>query len=187
MAKQKVAYDEKAIQTLDALEHIRLRTGMYIGRLGDGGHALDGIYVMLKEVVDNSVDEFIMGEGKRIEIQRDGARMSVRDYGRGIPLGKVVECVSQINTGGKYNDDVFQFSVGLNGVGTKAVNALSSDFEVKSFRDGKFVRACFQRGRLTEQKKGREADTPTGRRSALLQISRSSITTTGTRSSSRTG
>jgi len=162
MAKQKVAYDEKAIQTLDALEHIRLRTGMYIGRLGDGGHALDGIYVMLKEVVDNSVDEFIMGEGKRIEIQRDGARISVRDYGRGIPLGKVVECVSQINTGGKYNDDVFQFSVGLNGVGTKAVNALSSDFEVKSFRDGKFVRACFQRGRLTEQKKGRAADTPNG-------------------------
>jgi topoisomerase-4 subunit B len=162
MAKQKVAYDEKAIQTLDALEHIRLRTGMYIGRLGDGGHALDGIYVMLKEVVDNSVDEFIMGEGKRIEIQRDGARMSVRDYGRGIPLGKVVECVSQINTGGKYNDDVFQFSVGLNGVGTKAVNALSSDFEVTSHRDGKFVRACFQRGRLTEQKKGRAADTPNG-------------------------
>ena len=162
MAKQKVAYDEKAIQTLDALEHIRLRTGMYIGRLGDGGHALDGIYVMLKEVIDNSVDEFIMGEGKRIEIQRDGARVSVRDYGRGIPLGKVVECVSQINTGGKYNDDVFQFSVGLNGVGTKAVNALSSDFEVTSWRDGKFVRACFQRGRLTEQKKGRAADTPNG-------------------------
>jgi topoisomerase-4 subunit B len=162
MAKQKVAYDEKAIQTLDALEHIRLRTGMYIGRLGDGGHALDGIYVMLKEVIDNSVDEFIMGEGKRIEIQRDGARVSVRDYGRGIPLGKVVECVSQINTGGKYNDDVFQFSVGLNGVGTKAVNALSSDFEVTSWRDGKFVRACFQRGRLTEQKKGRAADTPSG-------------------------
>ena len=162
MAKQKVAYDEKAIQTLDALEHIRLRTGMYVGRLGDGGHALDGIYVMLKEVIDNSVDEFIMGEGKRIEIQRDGARVSVRDYGRGIPLGKVVECVSQINTGGKYNDDVFQFSVGLNGVGTKAVNALSSDFEVTSWRDGKFVRACFQRGRLTEQKKGRAADTRNG-------------------------
>ena len=132
MAKQKVAYDEKAIQTLDALEHIRLRTGMYIGRLGDGSHPQDGIYVMLKEVVDNSVDEFIMGEGRRIEIVRDGNTMSVRDFGRGIPLGKVVECVSQINTGGKYNDDVFQFSVGLNGVGTKAVNALSSDFEVTS-------------------------------------------------------
>ena len=155
MAKQKVAYDEKAIQTLDALEHIRLRTGMYIGRLGDGNHPHDGIYVMLKEVVDNSVDEFIMGEGRRIEILREGNTMSVRDFGRGIPLGKVVECVSKINTGGKYNDDVFQFSVGLNGVGTKAVNALSSDFEVTSWREGKFVRAQFQQGRLQAEKKGK--------------------------------
>jgi topoisomerase-4 subunit B len=155
MAKQKVAYDEKAIQTLDALEHIRLRTGMYIGRLGDGSHPQDGIYVMLKEVVDNSVDEFIMGEGRRIEIVRDGHTMSVRDFGRGIPLGKVVECVSQINTGGKYNDDVFQFSVGLNGVGTKAVNALSSVFEVTSWRESKFVRAGFERGRLQQEKKGK--------------------------------
>ncbi|MFT5696678.1 MAG: hypothetical protein ACI9QQ_002660, partial [Myxococcota bacterium] len=104
MAKKAVKYDEKAIQTLDALEHIRLRTGMYIGRLGDGNHPLDGIYVMLKEVVDNSVDEFIMGEGKKIEISRAGSQITVRDYGRGIPLGKLVECVSQINTGGKYND-----------------------------------------------------------------------------------
>jgi topoisomerase-4 subunit B len=161
MARQKVAYDEKAIQTLDALEHIRLRTGMYIGRLGDGNHPHDGIYVMLKEVVDNSVDEFIMGEGRRIEIAREGSRISVRDFGRGIPLGKVVECVSQINTGGKYNDDVFQFSVGLNGVGTKAVNALSADFEVTSWREGKFVRADFQRGKIRNEKKGRareEAD-----------------------------
>ena len=156
MARQKVAYDEKAIQTLDALEHIRLRTGMYIGRLGDGSHAQDGIYVMLKEVIDNSVDEFIMGVGKKIEIARDGERVSVRDYGRGIPLGKVVECVSQINTGGKYNDDVFQFSVGLNGVGTKAVNALSSEFEVVSHRDGQFVRAQFSRGKLLSEKKGRQ-------------------------------
>ena len=155
MAKQKVAYDEKAIQTLDALEHIRLRTGMYIGRLGDGSHPQDGIYVMLKEVVDNSVDEFIMGEGRRIEIVREGNAMSLRDLGRGIPLGKVVECVSQINTGGKYNDDVFQFSVGLNGVGTKAVNALSSDFEVTSWRDAKYVRAGFERGRLLGEKKGK--------------------------------
>ncbi|MAI80962.1 MAG: DNA topoisomerase IV [Deltaproteobacteria bacterium] len=162
MAKKKVAYDEQAIQTLDALEHIRLRTGMYIGRLGDGSHALDGIYVMLKEVVDNSVDEFIMGEGKRIEIKRDDAQVTIRDYGRGIPLGKVVECVSQINTGGKYNDDVFQFSVGLNGVGTKAVNALSSDFEVTSWRDGRYVRASFQRGRLLNQKKGKEAGAANG-------------------------
>ncbi len=156
MARQKVAYDEKAIQTLDALEHIRLRTGMYIGRLGDGSHAQDGIYVMLKEVIDNSIDEFIMGVGKKIEIAREGDELSVRDYGRGIPLGKVVDCVSQINTGGKYNDDVFQFSVGLNGVGTKAVNALSSDFEVVSRREGRFVRANFQRGKLKGEKKGRE-------------------------------
>jgi topoisomerase-4 subunit B len=161
MARQKVAYDEKAIQTLDALEHIRLRTGMYIGRLGDGSHAQDGIYVMLKEVVDNSVDEFIMGAGKRIEIARDGDQLSVRDFGRGIPLGKVVDCVSQINTGGKYNDDVFQFSVGLNGVGTKAVNALSSEFEVVSWRDGRFVRALFERGKLKSEKKGKE-DRPDG-------------------------
>ncbi len=161
VGKKKVAYDEKTIQTLDALEHIRLRTGMYIGRLGDGSHPQDGIYVMLKEVIDNAVDEFIMGEGKKVEIMRDDATMTVRDYGRGIPLGKVVDCVSQINTGGKYNDDVFQFSVGLNGVGTKAVNALSSEFEVTSWRENKFVRATFVRGRLTDEKKGR-ADDPTG-------------------------
>jgi topoisomerase-4 subunit B len=162
MAKKAVAYDEQAIQTLDALEHIRLRTGMYIGRLGDGSHPLDGIYVMLKEIIDNSVDEFIMGEGKKIEITREGVQLAVRDFGRGIPLGKVVDCVSQINTGGKYNDDVFQFSVGLNGVGTKAVNALSSDFEVTSWRDGKFVRAEFQQGRLIKEKKGRDNAQPDG-------------------------
>ncbi|MFK7898047.1 MAG: DNA topoisomerase IV subunit B [Myxococcota bacterium] len=156
--KKKVAYDEKAIQSLDALEHIRLRTGMYIGRLGDGSTPVDGIYVMLKEVVDNSIDEFIMGEGKKIEIARDGATVEVRDYGRGIPLGKVVDCVSQINTGGKYNDDVFQFSVGLNGVGTKAVNALSSDFEVRSVRDGKFKQANFVRGKLIKEKGGKSSE-----------------------------
>ena len=152
--KKDVAYDEKAIQTLDALEHIRLRTGMYIGRLGDGSNSADGIYVMMKEVVDNSIDEFIMGEGKKVEISRDGKTIEVRDYGRGIPLGKVVECVSQINTGGKYNDDVFQFSVGLNGVGTKAVNALSSEFEVRSIRDGKFKQAFFERGKLKKENGG---------------------------------
>ena len=162
MARGKAVYDERAIQTLDALEHIRLRSGMYIGRLGDGSHPLDGIYVMLKEVVDNGVDEFIMGEGRRIEISREGATVAVRDYGRGIPLGKLVECVSQINTGGKYNDDVFQFSVGLNGVGTKAVNALSSDFEVTSWRDGRFRSARFQRGILDGEKKGRDAEAPSG-------------------------
>jgi topoisomerase-4 subunit B len=162
MARAKVAYDEKAIQTLDALEHIRLRSGMYIGRLGDGSHPLDGIYVMLKEVVDNAVDEFIMGCGKRVEIERDGDTISVRDFGRGIPLGKLVDCVSQINTGGKYNDDVFQFSVGLNGVGTKAVNALSGDFEVTSWRDGKFRTASFSRGQLGKEKKGKDADAAPG-------------------------
>ena len=156
-AKKTAAYDEAAIQTLDALEHIRLRTGMYIGRIGDGSNPQDGIYVMLKEVVDNSVDEFIMGAGKRIEIFRDGQTMTIRDYGRGIPLGKVIECVSQINTGGKYNDDVFQFSVGLNGVGTKAVNALSEQFRVCSWRDGKFQSAGFSRGRIVGQKRGKNA------------------------------
>jgi len=156
--KKDVAYDEKAIQTLDAPEHIRLRTGMYIGRLGDGTNPVDGIYVMIKEVIDNSIDEFIMGEGKKIDIALDDKTVEVRDYGRGIPLGKVVECVSQINTGGKYNDDVFQFSVGLNGVGTKAVNALSSDFEVKSVRDGKFKQASFSRGKIKKEKGGKSSE-----------------------------
>ena len=162
MAKKNVAYDEKTIQTLDALAHIRLRTGMYIGRIGDGTNPQDGIYVMLKEVVDNSVDEFIMGEGKRVEITLDKHTVSVRDYGRGIPLGKVVECVSQINTGGKYNDDVFQFSVGLNGVGLKAVNALSSDFEVCSFREGKYKKAQFERGKLIKEHAGKDAEAKSG-------------------------
>ncbi|MCU0303572.1 MAG: type IIA DNA topoisomerase subunit B [Thermoanaerobaculales bacterium] len=156
MAQRKVEYDEKAIQTLDPLEHIRLRTGMYIGRIGDGSNPADGIYVMLKEVIDNSVDEFIMGQGRRIAITRDGKGIEVRDFGRGIPLGKVVDCVSKINTGGKYNDDVFQFSVGLNGVGNKAVNALSSSFEVVSFRDGKFKRALFERGLKVKEEGGKE-------------------------------
>ncbi len=162
MARKAVAYDEQAIQTLDALEHIRLRTGMYIGRVGDGSNPADGIYVMLKEVIDNSVDEFIMGKGRKIEITRYGSEMSVRDYGRGIPLGKVVDCVSKINTGGKYNDDVFQFSVGLNGIGNKAVNALSSDFEVVSYRGGKFKRALFERGRKKKEESGTDAKAPDG-------------------------
>jgi len=160
--KTQVAYDEKTIQTLDALEHIRLRTGMYIGRIGDGTNPADGIYVMLKEVIDNSVDEYIMGHGRRIVIKRYGPEVTVRDYGRGIPLGKVVDCVSRINTGGKYNDDVFQFSVGLNGVGNKAVNALSSEFEVISYRDGKFKRAAFSQGRKVEEKGGKEAKEKNG-------------------------
>jgi topoisomerase-4 subunit B len=151
--KNAKGYDESKIKTLSSLEHIRLRTGMYIGRLGDGSNPNDGIYVLLKEVIDNSVDEFIMGAGDRIiaRIERDeGGKVvvSVRDYGRGIPLGKVVEAVSVINTGAKYNDDVFQFSVGLNGVGTKAVNALSSEFRVVSYRDGRQLEARFERGVL---------------------------------------
>ncbi len=162
MAKTKVAYDEKAIQTLDALEHIRLRTGMYIGRLGDGSNPMDGIYILLKEVIDNSVDEFIMGEGRVIEIARKKESMAVRDYGRGIPLGKVIDCVSKVNTGGKFNDDVFQFSVGLNGIGTKAVNALSAEFEVVSHRDGKFVQAVFHSGKLVSQKEGKDPKAKNG-------------------------
>ena len=135
------AYDESKIKTLSSLEHIRLRTGMYIGRMGSGTDPDDGIYILLKELVDNAVDEYIMGYGKQIDIKIQDDVVSVRDYGRGIPLGKIVECVSVINTGAKYNDDVFQFSVGLNGVGTKAVNALSADFRVVSYRRGKYFEA----------------------------------------------
>ena len=148
-------YDESKIKTLSSLEHIRKRPGMYIGRLGDGSHPDDGIYILLKEVLDNAVDEYIMGFGKRIDIHigEDGL-CRVRDYGRGIPLGKVVECVSVINTGAKYNTEVFQFSVGLNGVGTKAVNALSARFTVTAFRDGRAKTAVFARGLLVEESEG---------------------------------
>ena len=145
---QKVIYDESKILTLSFLEHIRLRPGMYIGRLGNGSHPSDGIYVLLKEIVDNSIDEFIMGFGKRIDIRVENGAVNIRDFGRGIPLGKLVECVSIINTGAKYNDEVFQFSVGLNGVGTKAVNALSYQFEVTSFREKKSLFAQFKSGEL---------------------------------------
>lgn len=163
MAKKKsatgpMAYDESKIQTLSALEHIRLRPGMYIGRLGDGTHFEDGIYVLLKEVIDNSVDEFIMDFGARITIRMEEDRISVRDFGRGIPLGKVIDCVSIINTGGKFNNEVFQFSVGLNGVGTKAVNALSSFFRVVSYRDGQTFEAIFEKGMLLNSKKGKSQE-----------------------------
>jgi topoisomerase-4 subunit B len=151
-----IVYDESKIKTLSSLEHIRARTGMYIGRIGDGSHYDDGMYVLLKEVIDNSVDEFIMGHGNEVVVTLAGNTVTVRDYGRGIPLGKLVECVSRINTGAKYNDDVFQFSVGLNGVGTKAVNALSAEFTAASFRDGQYARASFRQGVLQEQKKGAE-------------------------------
>lgn len=148
-------YDESKIKTLSSLEHIRKRPGMYIGRLGDGSNQHDGIYILLKEVVDNAVDEFIMGAGKRINVTiEDDGWVRVRDFGRGIPLGKIIDCVSVINTGAKYNTDVFQFSVGLNGVGTKAVNALSSDFKVTAFRDGQFASAKFHRGVLDSSDSG---------------------------------
>ncbi|AEC03016.1 DNA topoisomerase IV subunit B [Parasphaerochaeta coccoides] len=158
--RRDTTYDESKIQTLSALEHIRLRPGMYIGRLGDGRHVDDGIYVLLKEIVDNSIDEFIMGNGTRVSVSLRDKTVMVRDHGRGIPLGKLVECVSVINTGAKYNDEVFQFSVGLNGVGTKAVNALSSHFVVRAFRAGIFAEAVFERGILKSEKKGKadEAD-----------------------------
>jgi DNA gyrase subunit B/topoisomerase-4 subunit B len=153
--KPKQVYDESKIKTLSSLEHIRLRTGMYIGRIGNGSNADDGCYILLKEVVDNAIDEFIMGHGKEVQINLDGNRVSVRDYGRGIPLRKVVDCVSKINTGAKYNDEVFQFSVGLNGVGTKAVNALSKTFLVRSHRDGEFAEASFKIGKLKKEESGK--------------------------------
>ena len=152
------SYDESKIKTLSSLEHIRLRTGMYIGRIGNGSHYDDGCYILLKEVIDNAIDEFIMGHGKEVQISVDGTKVSVRDFGRGIPLGKVVDCVSKINTGAKYNDDVFQFSVGLNGVGTKAVNALSKEFLVRSHRSGEYVEAAFKQGLLKGEKKGKAAN-----------------------------
>jgi topoisomerase-4 subunit B len=155
---KKHVYDESKIKTLSSLEHIRLRTGMYIGRIGDGSHQDDGCYILLKEVVDNTIDEYIMGHGKEVNIKVEGTRVSIRDFGRGIPLGKVIECVSQINTGAKYNDDVFQFSVGLNGVGTKAVNALSKEFIVRSHRDGQFVEARFKQGKLKKEDKGKTTE-----------------------------
>jgi DNA gyrase subunit B/topoisomerase-4 subunit B len=155
-------YDESKIKTLSSLEHIRLRTGMYIGRIGDGSHYDDGCYILLKEVIDNAIDEYIMGYGKEVQLSIEGAKVTVRDYGRGIPLGKVVDCVSKINTGAKYNDEVFQFSVGLNGVGTKAVNALSRDFYVRSFRAGEFAEAAFKLGKLKAEKTGKIANEPDG-------------------------
>ena len=152
-------YTEDHIRHLSDMEHIRTRPGMYIGKLGDGSHAEDGIYVLLKEVIDNSIDEFKMNAGRRIEITvEDNLRVSVRDYGRGIPLGKLIEAVSMLNTGGKYDSKAFKKSVGLNGVGVKAVNALSSHFEVRSHRDGEMRRATFERGILTDESTEPTAD-----------------------------
>lgn len=150
-------YTEDSIQSLDWKEHIRLRPGMYIGKLGDGSSRDDGIYVLLKEVIDNSIDEYVMGYGKQIDVTVENGSVTVRDYGRGIPLGKVVDCVSKINTGGKYDSQAFQKSVGLNGVGTKAVNALSTYFKVQSVREGKTTIAEFERGELKKQQKKNHA------------------------------
>ena len=143
-------YNDDSIQTLQWHEHIRRRSGMYIGRRGNGERQGDGIYVLLKEVVDNSVDEYSQGFGKRIDITIEDKTVTVRDFGRGIPLGKVVDAVSKLNTGGKFDTANFQKSVGMNGVGTKAVNAMSSDFYVASYRDGQVSYAHFCRGLLLE-------------------------------------
>ena len=148
---EETKYTEDNIRSLDWKEHIRMRPGMYIGKLGDGSSADDGIYILLKEVLDNSIDEFVMGAGKTIEVSIQGTRVIVRDYGRGIPLGKVVDVVSKMNTGGKYDSRAFKKSVGLNGVGTKAVNALSEYFRVESSRDGKSAAAEFERGNLKDE------------------------------------
>ena len=155
-------YNEASIRSLDWKEHIRLRPGMYIGKLGDGSTPDDGIYVLIKEIIDNSIDEFVMGYGKTIEVTIKDQQVCVRDYGRGMPLGKVVECVSKINTGAKYDSKVFKKAVGLNGVGAKAVNGLSSFFKVQSVREG--------RTRIVEFPEGR--DYPTMKVKSLLSSGR---------------
>ena len=162
MEIQQHDYNEESIKSLDWREHIRLRPGMYIGKLGDGASADDGIYVLLKEVVDNSIDEFTMGHGKRVDVFIKDGVVSVRDFGRGIPLGKVVDVVSKINTGAKYDSKAFQKSVGLNGVGTKAVNALSQSFTVAAFRDGRVKKADFERGILVKEYKEAATTEPNG-------------------------
>ena len=150
---KQVAYTEDDIKSLDWKEHIRLRPGMYIGKLGDGSAPDDGIYVLVKEVIDNCIDEHTMGYGKHVDVIIENKSVTIRDYGRGIPLGKVVDVVSKINTGAKYDSKAFQKSVGLNGVGTKAVNALSNYFKVESFREGKTKVAEFERGNITKEYK----------------------------------
>ncbi len=158
------SYGEEHIRSLDWKEHIRLRPGMYIGKLGDGSSYDDGIYILLKEVLDNCIDEYVMGHGKKVDITIEGSRVTVRDYGRGVPLGKVVDVVSKINTGAKYDSKAFKKSVGLNGVGTKAVNALSSYFRIESVRDGELMKAEFDRGVLRKNNKPVKTDEPNGTR-----------------------
>jgi topoisomerase-4 subunit B len=162
MQEEQVKYNEDSIKTLDWQEHIRRRPGMYIGKLGDGSQADDGIYVLLKEVIDNSIDEFMMGNGKKIEVNVSDEQVSIRDYGRGIPLGKLVDVVSKMNTGAKYDSKVFKKSVGLNGVGVKAVNALSANFVVKSFREGEIKEVEFSGGVIQREENVKPSDQPNG-------------------------
>ena len=162
MADKNIIYNEDNIKSLDWKEHIRLRPGMYIGKLGDGSAPDDGIYVLVKEVIDNCIDEYVMGFGKVIELKVSEHRVVIRDYGRGIPLGKVIECVSKINTGGKYDTKAFQKSVGLNGVGTKAVNALSDYFKVQSYRDDRTKIAEFKKGNLLKDEKLKDSSSRNG-------------------------
>ncbi|MDE6120796.1 MAG: ATP-binding protein, partial [Muribaculaceae bacterium] len=161
-APEAVEYSEKDIQTLDWKEHIQRRPGMYIGKLGDGTNSDDGIYVLLKEVLDNSIDEYMMGFGRQITVDVDTRTATVRDNGRGIPLGSLIDVASKMNTGGKYDSAAFQKSVGLNGVGLKAVNALSSSFEIIAYRDGKRRRALFSMGDLVEDSGIEDSDEPNG-------------------------
>src|SRR5215218_9932378 len=156
------AYTEASIKTLSSTEHIRLRPGMYIGRLGNGTHAEDGIYVLLKESIDNSIDEFTMGHGRKIEVELNERTIRVRDYGRGIPLGKLLECVSVINTGAKYDSETFKKAVGLNGVGQKAVNALSLSYRAQAFRDGQTKVVEFEQGKLKKDSKPTKTDERNG-------------------------
>ncbi len=163
-AMSETSYGEEHIRSLDWKEHIRLRPGMYIGKLGDGSSFDDGIYILVKEVLDNCIDEFVMGHGKKVEVRIEGPRVEVRDYGRGVPLGKVVDVVSKINTGAKYDSKAFKKSVGLNGVGTKAVNALSTYFRIESVRDGQMKRAEFDTGVLRKDEKPVATDEVNGTR-----------------------
>jgi topoisomerase IV subunit B len=162
MAEKEVKYNEDSIKTLEWNEHIRLRPGMYIGKLGDGSSPDDGIYILLKETLDNCIDEFVMGNGKSIDVTIKEKTVRVRDYGRGIPLGKLVDVVSKINTGAKYDSEAFKKSVGLNGVGTKAVNALSSYFVVQAFRDNQTKSAEFTKGKIVKEDKVTASDARKG-------------------------
>jgi len=168
MKMAKSSYNEDSIRSLDWKEHIRLRPGMYIGKMGNGSSPDDGVYILLKEVIDNSIDEFVMGNGKTIEVNVKHNKVSVRDFGRGIPLGKVIDCVSKINTGAKYDSKVFKKSVGLNGVGTKAANALSSNFEIKSVREGRCKLVEFVKGEITNEEPVKESSSRKGTKVSFI-------------------